>query len=195
MIYGDADVAHTEDSELRPESPYAASKAAADLTAYQYTRSAGLAIVRARPFNHIGPRQSAQFAAANFARQVAAIERGEQPPVLETGNLSPLRDLTDVRDVARAYLLLMEKGRVGEAYNIGTGELRSMQAVLDLILARARVPIEVRRVSNLVRRLETKAARADAGRLRRETGWSPTYSLDQTLSDVLSYWRSLPVSG
>lgn len=192
MIYGDADTAEqaqNEDTPLRPTSPYAASKAAADLASYQYSRAPGLDIVRARPFNHIGPRQSPQFAVASFARQVAAIERGRQAPVLETGNLSPRRDLTDVRDVVTAYLLLMEHGRTGEAYNIGTGTTHAMQDVLDRLLARSRVPIEVRQRPDLVRATETKSVRADAGRLRRETGWEPRYSLDQTLADTLEYWR------
>ena len=99
--------------------------------------AAGLDIVRARPFNHIGPRQSAEFAVPNFARQLVAIERGEPPPVLETGDLSTRRDLTDVRDVVGAYLLLMERGRAGEAYNVGRGRSCSMQEVLDRLLALA----------------------------------------------------------
>src|SRR5262249_15624135 len=124
LIYGDPetpDQAYDERCLLRPTSPYAASKAAADLVSYQYSRAPGLHVVRARPFNHIGPHQSPQFAAAHFAEQLAAIERGKQPAVLETGNLSPRRDLADVRDVVRAYTLLMERGRSGEAYNVGTG--------------------------------------------------------------------------
>src|SRR5437764_9965063 len=134
LIYGDPvrpDQVFTEDSPLRPTSPYAASKAAADLVGYQYTRSHNLDIVRARPFNHIGPRQSPQFAVAHFARQLAEIRRGTRPPLLETGRLSTHRDLTDVRDVAAAYVLLMEHGHSGEAYNVGTGTSYSMQTVLD----------------------------------------------------------------
>ena len=116
---------------LLPDTPYAASKAAADLACYQYTCTPGLDVVRARPFNHIGPYQSSQFAIPSFARQVVAIERGEQPAVLETGNLSVQRDLTDVRDTVAAYILLAEKGRCGEAYNIGSGQSYSMQTVLQ----------------------------------------------------------------
>ncbi len=122
---------------LRPTSPYAASKAAADLASYQYTRAPGLEIVRARPFNHIGPRQSSEYAVAHFAAQVAAILKGKQQPLLEAGNLGSRRDLTDVRDTVRAYMFLMEKGRNGEAYNIGIGQTFSMQEVLDRLLALA----------------------------------------------------------
>jgi GDP-4-dehydro-6-deoxy-D-mannose reductase len=193
MVYGDADTAEeaqNEDTPLRPASPYAASKAAADLASYQYARSPGLDIVRVRPFNHIGPRQSPQFAVASFARQVAAIERGRQLPVLETGNLTPRRDLTDVRDVVRAYRLLLEHGRTGEAYNVGSGTTCTMQEVVDRLRALSPVAIEVRQRADLVRATETKSARADASRLRRETGWAPRYTLDQTLGDTLAYWRT-----
>ena len=125
LVYGhphSADALVDETSPLQPASPYAASKAAADLAAFQYSRSPGLAIVRARPFNHTGPRQSAEFAVPNFARQIVAIEQGRQPPRVETGNLDSHRDLTDVRDMVRAYLLLMERGKAGEVYNVGSGD-------------------------------------------------------------------------
>jgi GDP-4-dehydro-6-deoxy-D-mannose reductase len=194
MIYGDAEAAEQaqhEDMPLRPVSPYAASKAAADLASYQYTRDPGLDIVRARPFNHIGPRQSKQFAVSSFARQIAAIERGRQPPVLETGNLAPRRDLTDVRDMVQAYILLVERGRKGEAYNAGRGETHAMQDVVNQLLKLAHVPIEVRQQPGLVRATETMAVRADATRLRNETGWTPRFTLSQTLADTLDYWRSV----
>jgi GDP-4-dehydro-6-deoxy-D-mannose reductase len=192
LVYGDADgsdQAFSETCLLRPTSPYAASKAAADLASYQYSRSPGLDIVRVRPFNHIGPHQSPQFAVAHFAKQIAAIETGRQPPVLETGNLSPVRDLTDVRDVVRAYLLLAEGGRTGDVYNVATGQALSMEAVLDRLLSLARVPIQVRTQARLVRAVEVAAVRGDAGKLRRQTGWTPRYSLNQTLTDTLEFWR------
>jgi GDP-4-dehydro-6-deoxy-D-mannose reductase len=195
LIYGDLEPGEPppqETAPLRPGSPYACSKAAADLLSYQYTRFPGLDVVRARPFNHIGPRQAPRYAVAHFAQQVAAIERGRQPAVLETGNLAPVRDLTDVRDVVAAYLLLMDHGRAGEAYNVASGEGSSMQAVVDRLVARARVPVEVRQEARLVRAAETAVVRADAGKLRRETGWAPRFSLDQTLSDTLDYWRQQP---
>jgi GDP-4-dehydro-6-deoxy-D-mannose reductase len=192
LIYGDPetpDQAHHEGCLLRPTMPYSASKAAADLVSYQFTRTPGFDIVRARPFNHIGPGQSSQFAVASFANQLAAIGTGRQPPVVETGNLSPRRDLTDVRDMVQAYILLMERGRTGEAYNIGTGKTLSMQEVLYRLLALAQVQVTVRQRSGLVRRTETPAVRADAAKLNRETGWAPRFSLDQTLTDMLAYWQ------
>src|SRR5438552_3597911 len=137
QVYGEPqhpDQAFEEGSPLCPSSPYAASKAAADLASFQYARAPGLDIIRVRPFNHIGPRQSPEFAVSHFAKQIADIERKRRPPLLETGNLSSLRDLTDVRDMVRAYVLLMEKGRTGEAYNAAAGEVHSMQSVLDRLL-------------------------------------------------------------
>ncbi len=195
LVYGPADGADPSQDEnhpLRPGSPYASSKAAADLLSYQTSVHPGLDVVRVRPFNHIGPRQSAQFAVANFARQIAAVERGEAPPVLETGNLGPSRDLTDVRDTVAAYLLLMDRGRAGEAYNVGTGQGASMRAVLDRLVALAGLKVEVRQRAELVRAVDPPAARVDASKLRHETGWTPHFSLDQTLRDTLDYWRSRP---
>ncbi len=134
LIYGEPEVSgacQSEASILRPVSPYAASKAAADLACFQMTRSPGLDIVRARPFNHVGPGQTPDYAIAHFAQQIAEIEAGRRPPILETGSLEAQRDLLDVRDMVSAYRILMEKGRTGEAYNIGSGAAVSMQFVVD----------------------------------------------------------------
>jgi len=195
LVYGESETATAgweETSLLRPDSPYAASKAAADLVSYQYTRHPGLDIVRVRPFNHIGPRQSPQFAVSSFARQLANIERGRQPPVLETGNLRSQRDLTDVRDVVAAYVLLMERGRIGEAYNVGSGQTYTMQTVLDRLVALSTATVEVRQKASLVRETDLAVIRGNAGKLRRETGWSPRFTLEQTLMDTLAYWRGQP---
>jgi GDP-4-dehydro-6-deoxy-D-mannose reductase len=192
LVYGaptNPGQAYDESFVLRPDSPYAASKAAADLASYQYSRAPGLDIVRVRPFNHIGPRQSSRYAVAHFAEQIAAIERGRQPPVLQTGNLSPQRDLTDVRDVVRAYVLLMTGGYTGDVYNVCSGEIHSMQAVLDRLLALAQVRVEVRQRADLVRGTEVSVVRGDASRLRRETGWTPRIAFEQTLADTLGFWR------
>jgi GDP-4-dehydro-6-deoxy-D-mannose reductase len=189
LVYGDNAAGCSENDLLQPENPYAASKAAADLMSYQYTRYPGLDIVRARPFNHIGPRQTTQFAVSNFARQLAAIERGQQPPVLQTGNLQPRRDLTDVRDIVAAYMLLMEQGRSGEVYNVGSGQSYAMQTVLERLIALSGVAVEVRQTANLLRAADAAEVRANADKLRRETGWKPRFSLDQSLIDILAYWR------
>lgn len=191
MVYGDSGesaVALDENSQLRPTSPYASSKAAADLASYQYTVFPGLDIVRARPFNHIGPRQSTHYAIANWARQIVAIERGEVS-MLEHGTLSTQRDLTDVRDMVAAYMLLMERGRSGEAYNIASGKNQRMQEVLDRLLCLAKVPVKLRLRQDLVRKSDPTVLQIDASRLRRETGWTTRYSLEQTLTDILAFWR------
>jgi GDP-4-dehydro-6-deoxy-D-mannose reductase len=192
LIYGDPETTgqrHTETSVLRPASPYASSKAAADLVSFQYTRTAGLDIVRTRPFNHIGPRQSPQYAVAHFAQQLAAIERGEAPPVLETGDLEPQRDLTDVRDVVQAYQMLMAHGRKGEAYNVASGQTQSMRTVVERLRRLIRVQVEVRKRATLLRSTENAVVCGDPGKLREETGWTPRYGLEQTLRDTLDYWR------
>jgi GDP-4-dehydro-6-deoxy-D-mannose reductase len=198
LIYGDPETpeqAFDENCPLKPASPYAASKAAADLASYQYARAPGLDIVRARPFNHIGPAQSPQFAVASFAEQIAAIARGERAPILETGNLAPRRDLTDVRDMIRAYILLMQHGRTSEAYNIGSGRTYSMQEIVAQLVALVDVNVEVRQKSDRIRAVDSAAVRADAGKLRLETGWEPTLTLEQTLRDTLDYWRKGSESG
>lgn len=193
LIYGepdDPDRPCDERTVLKPASPYAASKAAADILSYQVTRSPGLDVVRVRLFNQIGPGQPADYAVANFARQIAAIEAGRQPPVIETGDLSAERDVTDVRDVVRAFVLLMDRGRTGEAYNAGRGRTYRIQDLLDRLVKLARVPVDVRQKIDPARKGDTAQARADAAKLMRETGWEPQFDLDQTLSDVLDYWRS-----
>jgi GDP-4-dehydro-6-deoxy-D-mannose reductase len=195
LVYGHPDTpnhAHDESCPLLPANPYAASKSAADLMSYQYTQFPGLDIVRARPFNHIGPRQSPQFAVAHFAEQIAAIERGQQEPVLETGNLSALRDFTDVRDAARAYVLLMEKGRTGQAYNVATGVAYAMQEVVDMLLSLAKRSIQLRTEPGLVRAVETAMVRGNPSKLRHETGWNSTYPFRETVKDTLEYWRQQP---
>jgi len=195
LVYGDADApgqSFDEGCLLRPTSPYAASKAAADLLSYQVTRAPRLDVVRARPFNHIGPAQSPEFAVASFCKQMAAVSLGHAPAVLNTGNLKPRRDFTDVRDVVRAYVLLMERGRAGEAYNVGTGRTLAMQEVVDRLIAIAGLTVEVRQREDLVRSGDAAAVRADAGKLRRETGWAPALSLDETLRDTLEFWKRQP---
>lgn len=193
LVYGDAvqpNQFFDETAELRPASPYAASKAAADVLSYQYTRSPGLDIMRVRLFNQIGPRQPADYAVANFARQIAAIEAGKLPPVIETGDLSGFRDFTDVRDMVAAFRLLVERGQTGEAYNAGSGRAWRVGDVLDALVAKAAVRCEVRQRVEPGRQADTAVTRADSGKLRRVAGWSPRLEMDRTLTDILDYWRA-----
>ena len=194
LVYGEPDPpddACDERTTLKPASPYAASKAAADLVSYQYTRSAGLDIVRARLFNQIGPRQSADFAVPNFARQIAAAEAGTQEPVVETGDLSAKRDITDVRDLVAGFPLLLEKGVRGEAYNVARGEAFRIQDLLDRLVSMARVPIRVTQKLEPGRKSDTAITRADVRKFRAATGWQPRLTLDRSLADILDYWRGV----
>jgi len=185
------DQALDESAAIDPKSPYAASKAAADRLAEELARDRGLDIVRARPFNHIGPRQSPQFAVGTFAQQLARIEAGLSPPRLETGDLTASRDFTDVRDMVRAYIALMKDGLRGEAYNVGTGLAVSMAHVLDLLRAECRIPVEVVTQASRLRSADVSVLVADSTKLHRATGWSPRISLQQTLRDTLDYWRGI----
>ena len=194
LVYGEPDRpggACDESTTLKPASPYAASKAAADLVSYQYARSPGLDIIRVRLFNQIGPRQSANFAVPNFARQIAAAEVGKQAPEVHTGDLSARRDTTDVRDIVAAFPLLLVRGVTGEAYNAAHGDTYLIQDLLDRLVSMSRVPIRV--IQELVpgRKADTAITRADVRKLRAATGWEPRLSLDQSLADVLDYWRGV----
>jgi GDP-4-dehydro-6-deoxy-D-mannose reductase len=140
-------------------------------------------------FNQIGPGQPADYAVANFARQIAAIEAGQQPPVIDTGDLSAERDVTDVRDMVRAFVLLMRHGLTGAAYNAGRGQTYRIQDLLQRLLKLARVAVDVRQKSD-GRQGDTTVVRADPRKLQAATGWAPVYDLDQTLADVLEYWRA-----
>lgn len=192
LIYGEPDDpegACNEQTTLKPATPYAVSKAAADLLSYQYTRNPGLDIVRVRLFNQIGPRQTADYAAANFARQIAAAEAHQHAPIIETGDLNARRDITDVRDMVAAFPLLLQTGRTGEAYNAGRGQTYRIQDLLDKLIELAHVKVEVRQTVEPGRKADTAVTRADAGKLYKTTGWIPRIPLEQTLADILADWR------
>jgi GDP-4-dehydro-6-deoxy-D-mannose reductase len=179
-----------EDQPLRPDSPYAVSKVGQDMLGLQYFLTCALPVVRVRPFNHIGPRQNAKFVAPAFASQIAAIEAGLQPPVLRAGNLEARRDFTDVRDVVRAYALVLARGEPGEVYNIGTGESRGIRELLETLLGMAHVAIEVRVDTDRLRPVDLPDLVCDASRLRQRTRWEPEIRFEQTLSDLLDYERA-----
>ena len=178
-----------EDAPLQPSSPYSVSKAAQDLLAYQYTLSHNLPILRARPFNHIGPGQSDRFVAPAFAMQIARIEAGLQPPVMMVGDLSARRDFTDVRDIVRAYHLLIERGDPSVAYNIGSGRSRSIQSLLDALMMLSNVQIDVRLDPARLRPSNIPVLESDITRLRAVTGWQPQIPFEQTLADILDFCR------
>ncbi len=176
-----------EDHPFRPVNPYAVSKVAQDLLAYAYTVSHKLNIVRVRPFNHIGERQTTDFAIPAFAKQIVSIERGQQDS-LSVGNLTGLRDFTDVKDMMRAYILLMEKGQVGEVYNIGSGIGVKMSEIVDTFIAMSTAKIIVKQDEKRFRSLDIPEIIADASKIQ-ALGWKAAIPLDETLKRVLEYWR------
>lgn len=179
-----------ETNPLRPLSPYAVSKVAQDLLGYQYHQSFGLRTVRTRAFNHEGPRRGEVFVTSNFAKQIALIEAGLQPPVIEVGNLTARRDWHDVRDTVRAYWLAAELGEPGEVYNIGSGDALQVQAMLDLLLGMTKATIEVRQSPDRMRPSDVELLLCDPSKFHDRTGWRPTIPLEQTLRDTLDHWRA-----
>jgi GDP-4-dehydro-6-deoxy-D-mannose reductase len=183
------EVPMSEDNPLRPLSPYAVSKVAQDKLAYQYHRSYGLKAVVTRGFNHCGPRQTENFIVATLGRQIAYIEAGLQEPVLLHGDLESKRDLTDVRDMVRAYWRLLDVGQPGEAYNIGSGTCRSIREILEGYLALTSVQIDVRQDPARMRPSDVTLLWANDSKFRTISGWEPTIPFEQTLRDTLDYWR------
>jgi GDP-4-dehydro-6-deoxy-D-mannose reductase len=179
-----------ETNPLRPLSPYAVSKVTQDLMGYQYFKSYGMHIVRARAFNHTGPRRGETFATSNFAKQIAEIEAGLREPVVLVGDLKPTRDFSDVRDIVRAYWLLLERGEPGEVYNLCSGADWSIERMLNFLLARSRGPrIEIRQDPSRLRPSDVPILRGSAAKAARVIGWRPTIPLETTLTDLLEYWR------
>lgn len=178
-----------EDTPLRPDSPYGVSKIAQDYMGLQYCISHQLHIVRVRPFNHIGPRQNERFVAANFAKQLAEMERGLRKPALCVGNLDSQRDFTDVRDMVRGYALALEEGEPGAVYNLGSGKPVAVRALVDIFRTLSRVPFEIEFDPDRMRPSDTPISYCDASKIKAQTGWAPQIPLEQTLSDVLDYWR------
>jgi len=179
----------TENNPLRPLSPYAVSKIAMDYLGYQYFRSYGVRIIRTRGFNHTGPRRGDVYVCSTFAKQVALIEAGKQEPVMKVGNIESYRDFTDVRDMVKAYLLAVEKGEPGEVYNIATGKTWQIKKVLDMLLDMSKKDIKVEEDPERMRPSDVEILQGDASKFKKATGWEPEYEFEQTLEDLLNYWR------
>jgi len=185
--YGHADTALKEDSPLRPLSPYGVSKVAQDLLAYQYFKSYGMNIVRTRAFNHTGPRRGEVFVCSTFAKQIVDIEKGAKP-IIYVGNLDAERDFTDVRDIVKGYWLALEKGEPGEVYNICSGKAIPIKNILRRLLSRSKVKIEIKEDPERMRPSDLKVLIGDNSKFS-ETGWKPIIPIEQTLEDLLNYWR------
>ena len=175
---------------FEPSNPYSVSKVAQDMLGLQYHLSYGMDIVRARPFNHMGPGQGNGFVAADFASQIAAIEAGQREPVMFVGNLTAERDFTDVRDVIRAYVLMLEQGAPSDVFNVCSEQGYSIQYLLDTLLSYSTVTIEVRQDPARMRPSDVPRRVGDASWLRERTGWKPIIPFEASLLDILNDWRT-----
>ena len=196
-VYGKVEPAElplTEDSPLRPASPYAVSKVAADYLGLQAWLGRGLPVLRVRAFNHLGPGQTDKFVAPALASRIARAER-DGGEVLPIGDLSARRDFTDVRDVVRAYRLLMREGEPGEVYNVCTGVDLAVQDLADQLLAQATIPLRFETDPALLRPVEVPVLRGSHDRLTAATGWEPEIPISQTLTDLLEDWRARVAAG
>ncbi|HRK33350.1 MAG TPA: GDP-mannose 4,6-dehydratase [Candidatus Hydrogenedentes bacterium] len=192
-VYGSPRVSPVnEEHRLAPREPYAISKCAADQYCDYVARAHKTEVLRMRPFNHSGAGQSDQFVLSNFARQIARIERGEIPPVLEVGNIDAARDFLHVDDVVRAYEVAALRGRSGEAYNVASGQAVTIRQALETLLARSSAKIEVRQDENRMRAVDVSRIEGSYTKLELDTGWRPSIPFETILEDLLAYWRQHP---
>lgn len=179
----------SEQSPLKPNNPYSSSKAAQEFVGWQYHAAFGTPVVIARPFNHIGPRQVGNFVVASFARQIAEMEAGRVEPILRVGNLETSRDFTDVRDIVRAYFLILTQGQPGERYNVCSGESHKISDILKMLLEISSIDPEIQPIPELMRPADLPVVTGDYSKLRSLGDWRPSISLGQSLKDTLDYWR------
>jgi GDP-4-dehydro-6-deoxy-D-mannose reductase len=191
-VYAASSEPISEDGPIAPTNPYAISKLAQEQLALRAIQEDGLDLVLTRSFNHTGPRQTPEFVAPSMARQIALIERGELEPVIKVGNLDAQRDVTDVRDVVRAYAALMQSGRTGVIYNVASGVARSVRSILDALISRSKVPVKIEVDRARMRPNDVPVVVGNYARLNAATGWRPEISFDETLDDLLNYWREQP---
>lgn len=192
-VYGNVPEEHLpvkEEYPLKPTSPYGVTKACADILAYQYAIAHKMNVIRVRPFNHIGPRQSEQFVCSSFAKQIVEIEKGIRKPILNVGNLEARRDFTDVRDVVRAYRTLLEKVKGGEVYNIGSNKAWRIGDLLKTLISLSTVKeIELQQQEVRIRSNDIPLMFCDASKVEKAIGWRPEIPIERTLQDLLNYWR------
>ena len=179
-----------ENQPLRPGNIYAATKACQGMLGSIYAKAYQMDVMMVRAFNHIGPKQAPMFVVSDFCKQVAEIEKGLKGPVMYVGNLSAKRDFTDVRDIVRAYSVLIQKGCAGETYNVGSGHAIAIQELLDEILKLSMKEIRVETDPQKLRPVDVPVVEADVTKLVSETGWKRKYELKDTLKDILEYWRA-----
>jgi len=180
-----------ENTKLMPVDPYSVSKIAQDFLGLQYFLSQNLQVIRVRPFNHIGPRQSPSFVLPSFCKRVAEIENGDTEPILRVGNLESKRDFTDVRDMVKAYALILEKGKPGDVYNIGSGVSYEISDILEKLLSFSKVKIKVETDKSLFRPVDIPELRCDNSKFKKATGWEPIIPIEETIKNTLDYWRNI----
>lgn len=178
-----------EDHRIDPGNIYAATKGCQNMLGRIYARAYGLEVLMVRAFNHIGPNQAPLFVVSDFCRQAAWIEAGRQESVMRVGNLDVKRDFTDVRDVVRAYAMLVQTGKAGETYNVGSGRAVKIADILQMILERSAAGIQVEADPAKLRPVDLPVIEADIRKLRQTTGWRPLIRLEQTIEETLEYWR------
>jgi GDP-4-dehydro-6-deoxy-D-mannose reductase len=189
LVYRQSPEQISEDSPIGPSSPYGFSKLAQEML----TTSSSLGrVLIARPFNHAGPRQSDAYVTSSFARQIAEAEAGRREPVLRVGNLESRRDITDVRDTVRAYRAMMERGASRRPYNVCSGTAYLIRDLLESLIALARIPMRVETDPGRMRPSDNPVVLGDNSRIHSEAGWAPEIRIEQTLTDLLAYWREHP---
>ena len=179
----------TETNHFRPISPYAISKLAQDMVGYQYYKNYGLRIIRTRAFNIPGPGEKEDFVCSNFARQIALIEKGKQEATIYVGNLDAKRDFVDIRNIVKGYWLAADKGISGEVYNLCSGKAYSIREILDILLQMTKMNIVVKQDPKRMRPSDIPLQVGSFKKFHKQTGWKPTISLEETLKDLLNYWR------
>lgn len=173
---------------LRPRSPYAVSKVAAESLCFQWSQTGSFKCIVARPFNHIGPGQDARFVISGFAKQLVEIKLGMRPPLLHVGDIDVSRDFTDVRDVVTAYQQLLVCGQHSEIYNICSGTGRRLRDIVEMMVSELGIEIEIVQDPNRFRKSEQRAVCGDNTKLSNEIGWDPKFSIYQSITDILGYW-------
>lgn len=185
----DGETPISEETILRPGNIYAATKACQNMIGSIYAKAYDMEMMLVRAFNHVGPGQAPLFVVSDFCKQVAEIEKGLKEPVIRVGNLSARRDFTDVRDVVRAYALLIQKGAAGETYNVGSGKAVAIKDILDIIVGMSSADIAVEVDQNKIRPVDVPIIEADISKINEATGWQPVISIEQTIQETLDYWR------
>lgn len=194
-VYAPSSRAIRESDVVNPNSPYGTSKLAQEMVARRSWEDDGIPGLIARAFNHVGPRQSPAFVAPSIARQIAEIEAGKKEPLLLMGNLEPQRDIMDVRDTVRAYHAMMQAAKPGLPYNVCSGTPTAVRALVDLFVSNARVKIAIEQDPSRFRPNDTPMVLGDRSRLTNDTGWEPAITLEQTIGDLLAYWRRRTLDG